>query len=131
MTGFDKEERSSYPDDLTTRADADGDAWCPDDGTTDPAWSPAIHTWDPTGPDVGDGGWRVVTDPAEIAQLDVTLVTGAVGEVYVAYTPTYEVWITPEGVAAPAPDGWTIDDGYVPDPALPPSDLHLSQAPKV
>ena len=93
--------------------------------------TPTMHAWDPRGPAVGDGAWREVTDPAEIARLDATLAVGAVGDVYVAYDPAYEVWIAPEGVAAPAPDGWTIDDGYMHDPAFPPPNLHLSPASEV
>lgn len=92
--------------------------------------TPTIHAWDPTEPAVGDGAWHEVTDPAEIARLDAALAVGAVGDVYVAYDHAYEVWIVPEGGAALAPDGWTIDDGYMHDPALPPPDLHLSPEPE-
>ena len=91
--------------------------------------TPTMHAWDPTGPAVGDGAWRAVTDPTEMAYLDAALAVGAVGDVYVADDPTYEVWIAPEGVAAPAPDGWTCDDGYMLDPAYETVDLHLHPAP--
>jgi len=93
--------------------------------------TPTIHAWDPTGPNMGDGAWREVTDPAEIASFDAALTAGAVGDVYVAYDPAYEVWVAPAGVAAPAPDGWTSDDGSMHDPPLPPPDLHLSSASEV
>ncbi len=67
--------------------------------------TPTIHAWDLTGPNMGDGAWREVTDSAP------------------------EVWVAPAGVAAPPPERWTIDDGYMHDPALPPPDPRLSPVP--
>ena len=93
--------------------------------------TPTIDAWDPTGPNADDGAWREVTDPGEIARLGAALTAAAGGNVYVADDPTDEVRGAPKGIAAPAPDGWTDDDGYRHAPALLPSDLHRRPVPEV